>query len=128
MSQRVQSKRSKSSKHKPRKIKEQGVPGLPMYLPHAGGIDIGAMEIFVGVGPEVDAEPVRNFGTFTCDLAAIADWLEACGVTSVAMESTGVYWIPLYHVLVDRKIDVCLVNARHFHNVPGRKTDVMDCQ
>jgi len=128
MSQRVQSKRSKSSKHKPRKIKVQGVAGLPMARPHTAGIDIGAMEIFVGVSPELDSEPVGSFGTFTQDLEEIAKWLESCGVTSVAMESTGVYWIPLYQILVDRKMAVCLVNARHFHNVPGRKTDVMDCQ
>jgi len=128
MSQRVQSKRSKSSKHKPRKIKVQGVAGLPMARPHTAGIDIGAMESCVGVSPELDSEPVGSFGTFTQDLEEIAKWLESCGVTSVAMESTGVYWIPLYQILVDRKMAVCLVNARHFHNVPGRKTDVMDCQ
>jgi transposase len=128
MSQRANSKRAKSSKRKPRKIKTQGVAALPVPRPNTGGIDIGAMEIFVAVSPDLDAEPVRSFGTFTRDLETIATWLEACGVTSVAMESTGVYWIPLYQILVDRKIEVCLVNARHFHNVPGRKTDVLDCQ
>jgi hypothetical protein len=98
-----------------------------MARPHTAGIDIGAMEIFVGVAPELESEPVRSFGTFTQDLEEIAKWLESCGVRSVAMESTGVYWIPLYDLLGPED-GVCLVNARHFHNVPGRKTDVMDCQ
>jgi len=128
MSKRAISKRAKSAQRKPRKVKTQGVAALPIFRPNTAGIDIGAMEILVAVSPDLDAEPVRSFGTFTRDLEAIAGWLEACGVTSVAMESTGVYWIPLYQVLVDRKIEVCLVNARHFHNVPGRKTDVLDCQ
>jgi transposase len=101
---------------------------LPVIRPDTAGIDIGAMEIFVAVSPHRDAEPVRSFGTFTSDLEALADWLQECEVRSVAMESTGVYWIPLYQILMDRKIEVCLVNARHFHNVPGRKTDVCDCQ
>jgi transposase len=128
MSQRTSRKGGASSKRKPRKIKAKGVATLPVFRSHTAGIDIGAREIFVGVSPEQDAEPVRSFGTFTQDLELIAAWLEACGVTSVAMESTGVYWIPLYQILVDHKIEVCLVNARHFHNVPGRKTDVLDCQ
>lgn len=122
------SRKGAASKRKARKIKAKGVAALPVLLSHTAGIDIGAMEIFVGVSPEQDAEPVRSFGTFTQELESIAAWLEACGVTSVAMESTGVYWIPLYQILVDHKIEVCLVNARHFHNVPGRKTDVLDCQ
>jgi transposase len=110
------------------KAKAQKIVTLPVIRPDTAGIDIGSMEIFVAVSPHRDAEPVRSFGTFTSDLEAIADWLQACEVRSVAMESTGVYWIPLYQILVDRKLEVCLVNARHFHNVPGRKTDVCDCQ
>jgi len=90
-----------------------------MARPHTAGIDIGAMEIFVGVSPELDSEPVGSFGTFTQDLEEIAKWLESCGVTSVAMESTGVYWIPLYQILVDRKMAVCLVNARQFTMCQG---------
>jgi transposase len=86
------------------------------------------MEMFVAVSPDRDAEPIRRFGSFTADLKALTGWLEECGVTSVAMESTGVYWIPLYQMLADAGMEVCLVNARHFQNVPGRKTDVMDCQ
>lgn len=101
---------------------------LPVILPDTAGIDIGAMEIFVAVSPHRDTEAVRSFGTFTRDLEAIAEWLKGCGVRSVAMESTGVYWIPLYQILVDHQIEVCLVNAREFHNVPGRKTDVEDCR
>ena len=136
MSKRAISKRAseearsrKAQKRKAKaKVKAQGVAALPVLRPNTAGIDIGAMEIFVAVSPDVDEEHVRSFSTFTRDLEGIAGWLEACGVASVAMESTGVYWIPLYQILVDRKIEVCLVNARHFHNVPGRKTDVLDCQ
>jgi transposase len=78
--------------------------------------------------PDRDATPVRAFTTFTTDLQRLADWLTACGVTSVAMESTGVYWVPLYEILEAHGFEVILVNARHVKNVPGRKTDVLDCQ
>ncbi len=101
---------------------------LPVMQPDTAGVDIGATEIVVAVGADRDAEPVRSFGTFTADLRAVAAWLQQCRIRSVAMESTGVYWIPLYQILVDCHIEVCLVNARHFQNVPGRKTDVLDCQ
>jgi transposase len=101
---------------------------LPVMRPNAAGIDIGATEIFVAVPPDRDAEKVRSFPTFTQDLYALADWLKQCGVTTVAMESTGVYWIPLFQILEDRGFEVCLVNARHVKNVPGRRTDVSDCQ
>jgi transposase len=101
---------------------------LPVIRPDTAGIDIGSMEIFVAISPERDAEPVRRFGSFTADLQELIKWLQGCGVKSVAMESTGVYWIPLYQMLADAGIAVCLVNARHFKNVPGKKTDVEDCQ
>jgi len=101
---------------------------LPVMRPDAGGIDIGATEIFVAVPADRAAENVRSFPTFTQDLYALADWLKQCGVKTVAMESTGVYWIPLFQILEDRSIEVCLVNARHVKNVPGRRTDVCDCQ
>jgi transposase len=101
---------------------------LPVMRPHAAGIDIGATEIFVAVPADRAAENVRGFPTFTQDLYALADWLEQCGIKTVAMESTGVYWIPLFQILEDRKLEVCLVNARHVKNVPGRRTDVSDCQ
>jgi transposase len=94
----------------------------------AAGIDVGATELFVAVPPEKDAEPVRRFSSFTRDLLALADWLERCGVRTVAMESTGVYWIPVFQILEERGLEVCLVNAQHLRNVPGRKTDVSDCQ
>jgi transposase len=96
--------------------------------PHAAGIDIGATTIYVCVPLDRDPEPIRHFATFTEELHALATWLERCGVTSVAMESTGVYWIPRYQILEARGLEVCLVNARHVKHVPGRKTDVQDCQ
>jgi transposase len=92
--------------------------------PNAGGIDIGATEIFVAVPADRDDETVRSFPTFTEDLQALADWLQRCGVDTVAMESTGVYWIPLFQILEARGIEVHLVNAQHVHHVPGRKSDV----
>jgi transposase len=96
--------------------------------PNAAGIDIGATSHFVAVPPERDGQPVREFLTFTEDLHALADWLTACGIDTVAMESTGVYWIPLFELLESRGFTVYLVNARHVKNVPGRKSDVQDCQ
>ena len=101
---------------------------LTITHPNAAGIDIGSASHFVAVPPDRDDEPVREFASFTVDLNAIADWLEACGVDTVAMESTGVYWIPLYELLESRGFKVLLVNARHVKNVSGRKSDVLDCQ
>jgi transposase len=82
----------------------------------------------VAVRPDREAEPVHEFRTFTADLRRLADWLEHCGVKTVAMESTGVYWIPLYEILEERGFEVVLVNARDVHNVGGRKSDVRDCE
>ena len=96
--------------------------------PHAAGIDCGSAEHFVAVPPDRDPTPVRSFATFTGDLYRLADWLTTCRVTSVAMEATGVYWIPLYEILEARGFTVLLVNARHVKNVPGRKSDVSDCE
>src|SRR6516225_854479 len=101
---------------------------LPMMRPNAGGIDIGATEIFVAVPADRDVESVRAFATFTADLHVLADWLQRCRIETVAMESTGVYWIPLFQILEARGIEVHLVNAKHVHHVPGRKSDVLDCQ
>jgi transposase len=101
---------------------------LPVMRPDAAGIDIGATEIFVAVPADRAVENVRSFPTFTQDLYSLADWLNQCGIKTVAMESTGVYWIPLFQILEDRGLEVCLVNARHVKNVPGRRTDVSDCQ
>jgi transposase len=102
--------------------------GLKVIHPNAAGLDIGSEEIWVAVAPDRTAEPVRKFGTFTPDLHALADWLVACGVDSVVMESTGVYWIPVYEILEARGLEVFVVNARHVKNVPGRKSDIQDCQ
>ncbi len=105
---------------------------LPKHLEHinsyAAGIDVGSRSHFVAIPVGVDEEPVREFSTFTDDLERLADWLIACGITTVAMESTGVYWIPVFEILESRGLEVKLVNARHVKNVPGRKTDVLDCQ
>src|SRR5881628_3753435 len=89
---------------------------------NAAGIDCGSAEHFVAVPPDRDPMPVRSFPTFTSDLHRLADWLTACPVTSVAMEATGVYWIPIYDILEARGVAVHLVNARHVKNVPGRKS------
>jgi transposase len=101
---------------------------LPIMEPNAAGVDIGATQIFVALPPERDPDPVRCFQTFTVDLEKLADWLQQCQIQTVAMESTGVYWIPLFQILEKRKIEVRLVNAHHVKNVPGKKTDVEDCQ
>jgi transposase len=95
---------------------------------NAAGIDIGSESHWVAVPEDRDDPPVREFKSFTHELLALADWLEACGIETVAMESTGVYWIPLYEILEERGIEVLLVNARHVKGVPGRKTDILDCQ
>jgi transposase len=95
---------------------------------NAAGIDIGSESHWVAVPDDRDEQPVREFKSFTHELLALADWLEACGIDTVAMESTGVYWIPLYEILEERGIEVILVNARHVKGVPGRKTDILDCQ
>lgn len=100
---------------------------LEVIASQAAGIDIGAAEHWVCV-PATNAESVRCFGCFTRDLESLAAWLSSCGVTTVAMESTGVYWVPLFEVLESRGFEVCLVNARHLKTVPGRKSDVLDCQ
>ena len=102
--------------------------GLTLTYPNAAGIDIGSAAHFVAVPPDRDDEPVREFASFTADLHRLADWLAECGVDTVAMESTGVYWIALFELLDARGFKVLLVNARHVKNVSGRKSDVLDCQ
>jgi len=101
---------------------------LERLNPHVAGIDCGAAAHYVAVPPDRDPQPVQRFSTFTTDLTRLADWLAACRVTSVAMEATGVYWIPVYEILEARGFEVLLVNARHLKNVPGRKSDVSDCE
>jgi hypothetical protein len=101
---------------------------LDRLHPHAAGIDCGSAEHFVAVPPDRDPLPVRAFATFTGDLYRLADWLTACRITHVAMEATGVYWIPVFEILETRGFQVSLVNARHVKNLPGRKSDVSDCE
>lgn len=103
-------------------------PGLEVVHPHAAGIDVGNSAHYVAVRPDRDPEPVRRFECFTADLYRLADWLESCGVKTVAMQSTGVYWIPLYEILEEHGFEVYLVNARHTKNLPGRKSDVQESQ
>ena len=112
----------------PRKRTVKGAATLSLIHPNAAGIDIGSASHFVAVPPDRDDEPVREFNSFTVDLHRLADWLDACNVDTVAMESTGVYWIPVYELLESRGFTVLLVNARHVKNVSGRKSDVLDCQ
>src|ERR1035437_8009794 len=94
--------------------------------PNAAGIDVGSASHYVAVPPDRDDQPVREFKAFTEDLEAIADWLTVCGVDTVAMESTGVYWIPLFELLESRGFTVYLVNARHGKNASGRRADGLD--
>src|SRR5437016_5126766 len=108
------------------------VTDLPPHLQHvnlnAAGIDIGSDQHWVAVPEGRDNVSVREFAAFTTDLLALADWLAQCGITTVAMEATGVYWIPLFELLERRGFEVKLVDARRVKNVPGRKSDVLDCQ
>ena len=111
------------------KSKQKSVEvALPVVHPQAAGLDIGATEIWACAPTAPTTLTVQSFGTFTPDLQRLADWLIAAGVKSVAMESTGVYWIPVFEILEARGLEVYLVNARHIKNVPGRKSDVQDCQ
>ncbi len=103
-------------------------PGLDVLHPNAAGIDVGNSAHYVAVRPDRDPDPVRRFDCFTADLHRLADWLQHCGVTTVALQSTGVYWLPLYDILEGRGLEVYLVNARHTKNLPGRKSDVQESQ
>ena len=95
---------------------------------NAAGLDVADGEIWACVPKDRTEQPVKCFKTFTVDLYALADWLTECGIETVAMESTGIYWIPIYEILIERGFAVKLVNAHHLKNVPGRKSDVQDCQ
>lgn len=101
---------------------------LIIQHPHAAGIDIGGSSHFVAVPSDRSEMPVKEFGCYTQDLQEMAAWLLTCGIAIVALESTGVYWIPVYEVLESHGIEVMLVNARSIKNVTGRKSDVLDCQ
>ena len=102
--------------------------GLSQLNLNAAGIDVGATSHYVAVPADRAEPPVQEFEAFTADLYRLADWLGECGVETVVMESTGVYWIPLFGVLEERGFQVMLVDPRRIKNVPGRKTDVRDCQ
>ena len=115
------SKKAKSQRSRERALLQK------VHL-NAAGIDVGADTHWVAVAEDRDNHPVRNFGVFTSDLVALCQWLKACQIQTIAMESTGVYWIPLFQMLEGNGFEVFLVNARHVKNVPGRKSDVKDCQ
>jgi transposase len=116
------------SKKRRKNPKIKNLDELTVLHPNAAGLDIGAREIWSCVPSPRAQEPVRVFGPFTADLHSLADWLVACGVDTVAMESTGIYWIPIFEILEARGLQVYLVNAWHLRHVPGRKSDVLDCQ
>jgi transposase len=101
---------------------------LEIVHPEAAGIDVGGSEHWAAINPDRDAEPVRRFGCFTADLREMARWLVEKGVRSVALQSTGVYWMPVFEILEQHGLEVFLVNARHTKNVPGRKSDIQECQ
>jgi len=103
-------------------------PGLSIVHPNAAGIDVGNGSHFVAVPADRDSNPVREFGSWTAALREMAEWLIVCRIDTVAMQSTGVYWVALYDVLTSAGLTVVLVNARDTKNVPGRKTDVQECQ
>jgi transposase len=128
MSQTQKRRQPRQSNKQPAQPKPPKLDALAQINQHAAGLDIGDAEIYAAV-PESAADPaVRVFRTFTTDLQALADWLTTCHVDTVAMESTGVYWIPIYELLEERGFQVCLVNARQLKNVSGKKTDILDCQ
>jgi len=108
--------------------KKINVVKMPVVNSDAAGIDVAATTHAVAVPPGRDTVNVKEFGAFTEDLLAIAEWLKKCEVTKVAMESTGVYWKQLYLVLIEHGFEVSLVNAKHVRNVTGRKTDMDDAQ
>ncbi len=124
MEERSMKDNGRRRRHTPRKSPSV----LERINPDVAGIDCGASEHFVAVPPDRDPHPVRSFRTFTPDLQQLADWLCACRVRTVVMEATGVYWIPVYELLEARGLDVQLVNAHHVKHVPGRKSDVSDCE
>jgi transposase len=127
-----ESKRGKRLTRKQRKDLGRRIwsdrPGLDVVHRDAAGIDIGSREHYVAVGPDRCSEPVRVFGCFTTDLRQMAEWLKECGIKTVVMQSTGVYWIPVYDVLEQHGFEVWLVNARDTRNLPGRKSDVQESQ
>ena len=104
--------------NEPQQSPKKNLEPMQVVYPNAAGLDIGSSEIMVAIPPDREAETVRAFGTYTPDLRQLADWLAANGVTHVAMESTGVYWIPIYELLEERGFEVIVVNARHIKTPP----------
>ncbi len=109
-------------------IQRDEMMSLEVVHGNAAGIDIGDATHYVTVPPDRDAEPARTFEGFTEDLNKMADWLAQRGIVTVATQSTGVYWPPVYEILVQRGLEVFLVNARHTKNLPGNKSEVQECQ
>lgn len=122
------SKKAASARQEKAARKSVDWKALEIVHPDAAGIDVGGAEHWVAISPERDAQPVRSFRCFTADLREMAQWLVEKGVRSVAMQSTGVYWMPVLEVLEQQGLEVYLVNARHTKNLPGRKSDVQECQ
>ena len=122
------SRRNQSNNRRSAKIQKRIAGHLEKISLFAAGIDIGSESHYVAIPEELDDQPVREFSCFTTDLEAMASWLVKLGITTVVMESTGVYWIPVFKILESHGLDVKLVNARHVKNVSGRKSDVLDCQ
>ncbi len=128
---RASSSEGRIEKNQRRKLGRQiwtDNPGLDVVHPNAAGIDVGNSEHYVAIASEKSTEPVQRFGCFTNDLRNLARFLKTHGIRSVAMQSTGVYWIPLYDILEDEGLEVYLVNARDTRNLPGRKSDVQESQ
>lgn len=117
------SKPGRTGQANPKKTDE-----LAAINPHAAGLDIGSAEIWAAIPADREGETVRCFGTYTTDLMELAGWLQGQGIQTVAMESTGVYWIPVFEILEEQGLEVLVVNARHIKNVAGRKSDIQDCQ
>jgi len=115
-------------KRKKSKAEKNWESGLPELNRNAAGIDVGNAEHYGAVPEGRDPQPVRKFGSFTADLHRMAQWLKACGIETVVMQATGVYWVALHQILEDYKFQVNVVNARHTKTLPGRKTDVLECQ
>ena len=117
-----------SGKRKKDGAKADATEGLPQLNLHAAGIDVGSAEHYVAVSSDRDAEPVRKFGRFTADLHRMARCLKDCRITTVVMQSTGVYWMALHDVLESHGFELNVADARHTKTLPGRKTDVQKCQ
>ena len=126
--QKAKSKSRAKQNHRAKLKPQDCTVGLQIVHPKAAGIDVGNEEHWVAVPPGLDEHPVQSFGCFTRDLEEMADWLVGCGIETVAMQSTGVYWIALYDILSQRGIRVFVVNAQDTKNLPGHKTDIQECQ